>query len=214
MKNKKNIKLKAIFLLILIIIAFAVHHKSGTYASDLQESIAQKIVRFHIIANSDTKEDQQLKLKVRDAILSLLKPRMEDASDFDSAVNILEESLDDIICCAQEIIAGEGYSYDVTAEVCKCYFPTKVYGDLVLPPGDYTALNVIIGNGDGHNWWCVMYPTLCFVDCTYAVLPDESKEKLQAVLTYDEYLSVMSGEDTKVSYTTHLGEWLRKIISG
>ncbi len=157
---------------------------------NVQEGIAKKIIRFHVRANSDKKEDQLLKLKVKDAVIDYLKDNMEDVSDLAGTCEFLEAHHDEIICLAENVIKENGYDYSVTAYFDKSYFPLKTYGDMSFPPGYYNAFRIDIGNAKGQNWWCVLYPRLCFVDSTYAYVPDESKEEFKTLLTGREYDAV------------------------
>ncbi len=198
----RNIPVLLSIIVLLITLIFIL--RSFTYGSSLQESIAGKLVRFHVVANSDSKQDQALKLKVRDAVLEYLKPVMSDIdtdSGFDTVVHILDEQCPAIEDVAENVIKEQGYDYKVNAQVCECYFPAKEYMDIMLPPGDYTALKITIGEGNGHNWWCVMYPTLCFLDSTNAALPVASKNELKTILTDKEYDSIIIETDANDTNT-------------
>lgn len=154
---------------------------------EIQKNIASNIIRLHVIANSDSKEDQLLKLKVRDGILEEVKNCVRDASSVSQAEKAILSKKDSIASSAENIIANEGYDYTVKISLKDRYFPVKSYGDLVFPPGIYNALCIEIGEAKGRNWWCVLFPSLCLVDDTKAVVPDESKEKLKKSLTRSEY---------------------------
>lgn len=220
MKNNK-LSISCTKLLLFLVFSFLMiyaYKQSSTYADNYQESIAGKIVRFHVVANSDSDEDQELKLKVRDAVLDFLHEDMNSANDFDSTIRILKEKCPKVTEVARHVIKDNGYDYDVTASVCECYFPAKTYCDIILPPGDYTALKIVIGEGNGHNWWCVMFPTLCFIDTSTAVLPNESKNELKAVLTPDEYDSILlddscaNSSDVTIKYSSHLLEAIASLF--
>lgn len=159
-------------------------------AEELQHNIASQIIRLHVIANSDTQSDQTLKLKVRDSIIEDMQSALKNASSVKEARNILTEKMPQIQKKAQKTIQAEGYDYPVSISLNQRYFPVKVYGDLTFPAGEYEALCLKIGKASGRNWWCVLFPSLCFVDETYAVVPDESKEKLQESLSEEEYASL------------------------
>lgn len=158
--------------------------------SSIQKDIAEKVIRFHVLANSDSEADQALKLKVKDAVVDYLNPYMSESQSLEQSKNILSEHTDNIIDIAQDIIISEGYDYTVNAYFCEDFFPTKSYGDVTLPAGDYTAYRIEIGKHEGKNWWCILYPPLCFVDATYGVLPDDSKDLLKNVLDEDEFNAV------------------------
>ncbi len=156
----------------------------------LQENIAAQVIRLHIIANSDSEEDQALKLQVRDTVIQGLQDSLAEAQSIKEARHIILAQIPDIERKAAETIAKEGYDYSVRASLGKRYFPVKVYGDLRFPAGNYGALCLQIGVAKGQNWWCVLFPSLCFVDETYAVVPEESKEKLRKSLSEEEYDSL------------------------
>ena len=159
----------------------------GESVKEIQKNIASNIIRLHVIANSDSKEDQQLKLKVRDGILGEVKNCVQDATSVNQAENAILSQKDRNESSAEKIIKKEGYDYKVSISLKDRYFPVKSYGDLVFPAGTYNALCVEIGEAKGRNWWCVLFPSLCLVDETKAVVPDDSKEKLKKNLTKSEY---------------------------
>ena len=148
---------------------------------------ANRVIRLHVIANSDTAEDQALKLKVRDSIIKNLQSSLSETASVRDARRQIIARIPKIQQKAQETVAGAGYGYPVKVTLGNQYFPVKDYGDLRFPAGNYEALCVRIGSAAGHNWWCVLFPSLCFVDETHAVVPDDSKEKLQDSLSQEEY---------------------------
>lgn len=171
-----------------------------------QQHLAQEVLRFHVLANSDSEEDQALKLKVRDAVLSYLETEMPDAAvsendmDVEQTKEWMRAHVDEIEKIGSGVVAKAGYDYPVNAAVTTCYFPDKTYGDVTFPAGNYEALRIEIGAAKGHNWWCVLYPGLCFMDATNAVVPDEGKEKLKNVLTEKEYSQVTVGTKFKIRW--------------
>lgn len=122
--------------------------------------IRENTIRLHVIANSDSATDQNLKLLVRDAIIDNFSAA-DSALDKSQAEDIIKGSLAEIIAEAQEVVRSNGYNYNVGAELCTMYFDTKDYGSFTMPAGEYDALRIIIGSGSGKNWWCVMFPPLC-----------------------------------------------------
>jgi len=168
----------------------------------IQENIADNIIRLHVIANSDTDTDQSLKLKVRDGIIEQLQDTIAGTSSAAGAEKLLASQEDNIKNSALDIISGNGYNYPVNVSLEERYFPVKSYGDLIFPAGNYKALCVEIGEAKGRNWWCVLFPSLCFVDETYAVVPDSSKEKLKETLSEEEYES-LSQDSKKDSFFIH-----------
>lgn len=174
----------------------------------MQRDIAREILRLHVVANSDSKEDQELKMKVKETVVTYLRGTMSDANSVEEAREEIQKRLPEIEEIAEEKMQEEGYSYTAQVELGECYFPIKEYGDLTFPAGEYEALRVNLGDSAGKNWWCVMYPSLCFVDSTYQIVPDSSKEKLKNNLTEEEYNSLLDGED-KVQYSFKIIEWLK-----
>ena len=165
-----------------------------------QEDIAKRVLRFHVLANSDSEEDQALKLKVRDAVGSYMAPKMKEASDVEDCERIVEENMQKITAAAEEVIREEGYDYTVTAQLGDAKFPVKTYGAYTFPAGTYEALNLVIGAGEGHNWWCVMYPNMSFYGEEYEVVDREAKEALEQALTPEEYASLMENKNYEVSF--------------
>ncbi len=151
------------------------------------ESYKEKLIRFHVIANSDSDEDQELKLKVRDEIISYLQPKLKNSKSIEESENIISNEYESLQKIGKDTIEANGYDYDVKVGIEYSNFPTKQYSNVILPAGEYKALKVVIGNGTGKNWWCVMFPPLCFVDEENGVIDEATDEKLQSVLSEDEY---------------------------
>ena len=157
-----------------------------------QKAIAKKVLRLHIIANSDSAKDQNLKLFVRDQILHSLQNDMKEVHSATEAKKVTQKHLTQIQTAAQKALVSKHCNASVKVVVGKRYFPVKQYGDLTFPAGTYDALCIEIGKADGHNWWCVLFPSLCFVDETTAIVPQDSKEKLQSALSEEDYNSLLS----------------------
>lgn len=164
----------------------------------MQEDIAGKVLRFHVLANSDSKEDQALKLAVRDAVGAEMSEVLAGAKDRAACEKIINANLNRITTTAERVVAEWGYDYKVEAALEEVDFPVKTYGDYTFPAGKYEALRVVIGEGEGHNWWCVMYPNMCFSGSVYEVVDEEAEEKLREVLTEEEYEDVLSSGDYEV----------------
>ena len=156
----------------------------------IQKNIANNIIRFHVIANSDSAEDQSLKLAVRDKIIGSLQDTLADADSIEEARLLLEQNSDTIKKTASQVVKDWKRKDEIQVSLCNRYFPVKQYGDLTFPAGDYEALCVEIGAAEGRNWWCVLFPSLCFLDETTATVPEESKDRLQENLSADEYHSL------------------------
>lgn len=185
LKKEKNILLLSIFIGIFITLVFMLATKSYSY--NIQKGIADEVIRLHVLANSDEDYDQQLKIKVKDGIVKMLENELHNSMSKDETRIILLQNLDKIEDKAKEIIEENGYNYNVSAKITFDDFPTKQYGDVVLPAGEYEALKVEIGEAKGKNWWCVMFPPLCFVDASVKEVPKEDKDMLKSVLTDTEY---------------------------
>ena len=198
-----RLRKRRVLLLIALIIGIVITYLTEGEETDigkLQEDIAGKIIRFHVLANSDSEEDQQLKRKVKENVVEFITPYLNNSEDINESREILNSLTDDIIKIASETIKQEGYTYSVTAGITHCYFPTKSYGDIVLPPGNYEAFQIQIGEAAGKNWWCILYPPLCFVDATHGFVPDESKEMLKNILDEDEYKVITNAGKTESCY--------------
>lgn len=126
-----------------------------------QAQLAERMVRLHVIANSDSQADQDLKLQVRDAVLAQASDYLEGVEDAQEAENVLAAHLSELAQAGEAVVEAQGYDYPVTASLGVSHFPTKYYDQFALPAGNYRALRVCIGGAQGHNWWCVVFPTLC-----------------------------------------------------
>lgn len=214
MKSKKCRLLICIAIVIIVSLVIVKEEvKTDIDACRIQESIAQNIIRFHVRANSDSDSDQQLKLKVKNEVTALLQPMLTNSDSVEQSRNIIAQHMQDIKDTALDTIHNEGYSYDVNVYFEKSYFPMKSYADVTFPPGEYEAFRIDIGDADGRNWWCVLYPPLCFVDAVYGELPKESKEQLKNVLTDDEYNAITNTQyEYRFKYLTFLNDILEKLL--
>lgn len=210
---------------------------SAAHRAILQRGIAEEVLRFHVLANSDSEEDQEVKLLVRDAVLEWIstersdendlpdvpengaeqtnemsetavcetdntgkttaKPKEEQAkrkdtdSEKESELRFLSEHLGEIEQVANRVLAEQNLPYQAAVSVENCYFPERTYGDCTFPAGWYDALRIRLGEAKGHNWWCVLYPGLCFSDCLHAVVDDGGLADLREILTAEEYESLL-----------------------
>jgi len=169
--------------------------RAGSYSKDVVEGLSDNLIRLHVIANSDSPEDQKLKHMVRDAVLDYVKNEVKDSKDVELTKAIICAKLDNIREVAEAVVNKNNKNYKVTAMFGNHPFPTKSYGDIYLPAGNYQALKVVIGDGAGDNWWCVLFPPLCFVDVTHGTVPESVKDDLKKVLSEEEYKIVTSSED-------------------
>lgn len=204
-----NKRLSAV-LIILWVLTYLVQLHT-IYRQKLQEKVAENIIRFHVIANSDSSEDQDLKYRVKDALINTLYPYFEGIDNIDDARAVLEDKLPLIKDVASQVIKDNGYAYPVSVSFTTCYFPMKIYGDYTFPPGNYEALQVRIGNAQGKNWWCVIFPPLCFVDETYSIVSEDSEKKLNYLLT-DEELELLKSHKIPVKIKFKLFEYIKKLF--
>lgn len=171
-----------------------------SYKTYVQYEFASQLIRFHVIANSDRLEDQTLKLHVRDVIVNEMKERFRHASSRQEAEEVIVKSMNEIKALAEEQIKREGKDYQVAVMMGDYDFPTKTYGDLTLPAGNYHAVRVVIGEGKGKNWWCVLFPPLCFVDSVEMLNKDQKakgmkvfeKENVEYRLKCADFLKIFS----------------------
>lgn len=191
-KSSKILKLCCAGLAVMLLIGLI---QLNSYTEDMNKGLSDNLIRLHVIANSDSPEDQELKRKVRDAVLSYVRGEVKDSLDIEQTRGIILDNMDEITSAAQKIIYDSGKNYEVKTMLGNHPFPTKAYGDIYLPAGNYQALRVVIGNGDGANWWCVLFPPLCFVDVTHGTVPETVKEDLKKVLSEEEYKIITSSED-------------------
>lgn len=208
-RDRKRIKIIAAA--VLVAGAALTHMTAESRAENLQPEIAKKILRFHIRANSDEELDQELKLEVRDAIGNLLGEKLNGVSNLEESKAVVTENMPQIIEKAEEVIAAEGYAYTVDACLTTTSFPEKTYGDYTFPAGEYEALEVEIGEGAGHNWWCVLYPNMCFRGSVYEVVEEDAGEELREVLTQEEYDAVFTDGNYEVRFW--LADWFEKLMN-
>lgn len=168
---------------------------SGYYSQKVTKGISESILRLHVVANSDSEEDQAVKKEIRDDILVYMKDNMKNESSLAEAKSFINEHLGEIEKIAQSKLNQKGLPYGARAVLGDFNFPTKVYGDVAIPAGNYQALRVVLGEGSGANWWCVLFPPLCFVDATHGTVPDSVKSDLKEVLTDEEYAIITTADN-------------------
>jgi stage II sporulation protein R len=188
-----NIVKISLTLIITISVVFAIFISS--YSENLKKGLADNLIRLHVIANSDSPADQALKRNVRDVILAYMKDKLKDSKDLEQTKFIINSEKERIVSLSKDEIVKNGYDYDVNVTLGSYPFPTKTYGDIALPAGGYQALRVVIGKGEGANWWCVLFPPLCFVDVTHGTVPDSVKEDLRRTLSEEEYSIITSADN-------------------
>lgn len=184
---------KIIISVILVVAAVTIAYTADAYTS--MTKINDKVIRLHVLANSNTVFDQQLKYKVRNHVINKFNSEFENTLLKETSENLIIKKIDEIREEAEYIIREEGYNYEVNVYYGNFKFPRKLYEDIVLPEGYYDAVSIEIGKAEGNNWWCVMFPPLCFVDFGQdknqePVFDIETEKKLQEVLTQEEIESI------------------------
>ena len=202
----KNPKVKMVIILAFLLFIYT-SICAISYAQNISTDIASSVFRLHVIANSDSKEDQDLKYKVRDNLLKYMNKICKDCTSKEDAISLVEKNKDIFKQITLDTIRNEGFSYDVNINIGNFEFPTKNYGDISLPAGLYDALRVEIGEAKGQNWWCVMFPPLCFVDISSGVVPEESKEVLQDSLTEEEFALISDKSSDEIQFKFKLLEF-------
>ncbi|EJT5937379.1 stage II sporulation protein R [Clostridium perfringens] len=168
----------------------------GVTEENIVEDISEKLIRFHVLANSDSDIDQDLKLRVKDEVLKYISPILNESQSLEESREILKREDKNIIKIAEDYIKSQGFDYTVETTLTRENFPVKEYGNIVLPQGEYEAYRILIGEGKGKNWWCVMFPPLCFIDVTKGqVAYDETEKKMKDVLSEEEFKSVNKKEN-------------------
>ncbi len=196
-----------IILSILFILFFAI--TAYSYANNISEGLAEDIFRLHILANSDSNEDQSLKLKVRDAVLEYMKTLTENTSDKQSVIEMSKTHMENFREIAKKVIKENGYDYPVNIEIGNFYFPTKYYGNISLPAGNYDALKIEIGEAKGQNWWCSLFPPLCFVSVSSGIVDEEGEEYLKENLS-DEEFAIVSGDSSEIEFKFKIIEMMNQ----
>lgn len=201
MEKRRNLIMAALAVMISLMLTACVCRTETVSAKveKTQEHMAEEVLRFHVLANSDSKEDQNLKMKVKDTVVSWMGEEM-DTESLEQTKAFIRSHLPQIEALAEETIQKEGYSYPVRASLEWTVFPEKTYGDITFPAGTYEALRIQIGEAKGHNWWCVLYPSLCFIDSVHAVVPEKGKKQLEHVLTEEEYEMVTATSKFKIKW--------------
>lgn len=203
MKNSKLRKLSLLaFLLFLYIFICA-----QNYVFAVSNNLSEAVFRLHVLANSDSEEDQKLKLKVRDSLLNYMNNICSNCSTKAEAISIVNKHQQEFQQIAENTISENGYDYPVKINIGNFYFPTKNYGDISLPAGFYDALRVEIGKAKGKNWWCVMFPSLCFIDVSSGIVNEEAKENLEENLEHESYSLISDQNNSEIKLKFKLIEF-------
>lgn len=196
MKHQSHATLTALLFLSLLLVTESPRYLQDKSTSTLQQQIATQVLRFHIRANSDTVADQQKKLQIKQSLLEWLTPILSENTSKSETIQCIRKNLPDIRKEATRMAAPE----PVTVTLQKEWFPEKTYGTCTFPEGIYDALRVDIGQAKGHNWWCVLYPSLCFADALEPAMTEEGEEKLQQVLDEDAYDLLLHPQKLKIRF--------------
>ena len=192
-----------------LFLAFGLTLTAGVWASASESALAGQVLRLHVVANSDSWQDQELKLRVRDEILARAGRFLDGASDRESAEQALAAHLDELVRSAQGVLEAEGCGDAVTVALADQWFPTKEYDGFALPAGRYRALRVTIGEGQGRNWWCVVFPPLCLGSVT-----EESVEAVAGEALSEGQVALITGQDGGYVLKFRFIEWWNELIQG
>lgn len=199
MKYKKLMLILSVFIICFVYIIHPYIQKNNIKSSS--QGISDKIIRFHIRANSDKKEDQELKLKIRDEILGVMGEKFKNTKSLDESRVVIKDNMEEMKVIAEEVIKNESQNYDVNVSLGQDYFPLRRYGSMIFPQGQYETLLVEIGEAKGQNWWCVMFPPICFVDITHSV-----------ALELEQELGEFIEEDPPLKLKSKILELIKKIV--
>ena len=190
-----------------LLLAFGLTLTAGVWASASESALAGQVIRLHVVANSDSEEDQALKLLVRDAVLEKAAPLLEGADGRAAAERALAPRLDELARAGAEVLAAEGCGDAVTVALADQWFPTKAYDGFSLPAGRYRALRVTIGEGAGHNWWCVVFPPLCLGSVT-----EQSVETVAGEALSEDQVALITGQDGGYVLKFRIIEWWEELM--
>lgn len=199
MRISKTAANRILFFICTLVLMAGCYSLAATIAKQQTvEAISAKVLRFHVLAKSDDADDQRRKLLVRDAVGEWMSLKLSRAKDKTDCEKIIEQNKDQIKALAEQVLADDGRAETVQVQLADVEFPDKVYGDYEFPAGTYRALQIVIGEGDGHNWWCVLYPNLCFSAEGYDVTGDGAKKELSRVLSPSEYQTLLKERKYKL----------------
>ena len=197
--------------IVLFLLFIYILFSAGSYSLAISSDLSQSVFRLHVLANSDSKEDQELKLKVRDNLLNYMNEICSNCSTKEEAMKIANENKDKFQEITENTIKENGFNYSVKININNFYFPTKSYGDISLPAGYYDALRVEIGEAKGQNWWCVMFPSLCFIDVSSGIVDKNAKENLEENLQDESYEIISQNEEkSEVKFKFKIIEFFAK----
>lgn len=206
-----NTRMKFMIITLLIALFYFFNITAG---ERLDQSQRDEIVRFHVIANSNSQEDQNLKLKVRDDVIKMMNSELKSSRNINETKEIIKENIKEIEDTALSTLKAEGYSYPVKANLGMTWIPQKKYGQLTFPEGEYQALNIVIGEGKGQNWWCVLFPPLCFIEDSDK---EENTYESLDMLTQEQYntlMSIVTQEEPTIKIKFKMVEIISELFKG
>ena len=206
----KSSVFKRLIIVLLLLILF-IFISAISYVSAVSNNIANGVFRLHVIANSDSPEDQNLKYIVRDELIKYMNTLAKDCTSKQEVIEIAQNNISNFENIAKKTIQDNGFNYNVTVEIGNFDFPTKTYGDITFPAGTYDSLKIKIGKSEGQNWWCVMFPPLCFVDVTTGIVPEESKKEMKEAMPEEEYSLISNTNNSEVNFKFKLIEFFENI---
>ena len=195
------------YILFFILFIIYIFISATSYVSAVSDNLSNAVFRLHVLANSDSDEDQNLKLKVRDSLLKYMNSISSNCSTKEDALKIVINNKKQFQEIAEKTIQENGFNYSVNINIGNFYFPTKNYGDISLPAGFYDALRIEIGESKGKNWWCVMFPSLCFINVSSGFVDDKSKENLENNLEQESYQIISDNTSPEITFKFKLIEF-------
>lgn len=199
-------------LLICAFLILTVALVAGLFPVHGEEKIYDTVVRLHVLANSDSEADQALKLKVRDRVVELVSPAVEECRTQTEAIAAIGGIMDSLEAAAEEVVAEEGYDYDVNILMGEEYYPTRTYASCAFPEGEYVSLRVCIGDAEGQNWWCCLFPPLCLSAASDGSDEDNEEAFISVGLTGDQYKVITESDKPKYRVRFKILETIQKMF--
>ena len=199
-------------LLICTFVILAVALVAGLFPVHGEEEIYDTVVRLHVLANSDGDEDQALKLKVRDRVIQLVSPAVEDCTTQSEAIAAIGSIMDELELAAEETVRAEGYDYDVSLLIGEEYYPTQTYETCAFPEGEYVSLRVCIGDAEGQNWWCCLFPPLCLSAASDTSAKNNEEAFISVGLTGDQYKIITESDKPQYKVRFKILETMQKLF--
>ena len=197
------------FLLLSILFSLFLFINMKNYATTVSNNLENNIFRLHIIANSNSTQDQDLKLKIRDVVIEYINKTQENLNSKQEIINNITYNLPTIQKLVEETIKKYNFDYNVSVEIGNFYFPTKHYGNISLPAGMYGSIKIKIGSANGENWWCSLFPPLCFTNISTGIIDETTKNDLKETLENEEF-SIITNTSSKYKFKFKLIELLNQ----